>query len=192
MKKIDTATQKAKYPQSLASTNEASEMDRIQRIMNDPIENLIMASKSYNELRIGKIKKNRQITTAPPLKTRHKTKISNAYSYLPDHIGVQDFVNAQSGTQTQTQFNTRPKSFEKILPIGFGKPPTDSSLVYIGQMQNIDPSKYATQYQTNGSTRQIDQLQLMRGVNNQGRAQTANMGGRKVRLLVEQKKTSLK
>lgn len=75
MKKIDTVTQKARYPQSLASTNEASEVDRIQRIMNDPIENLIMASKSYNELRIGKVKKNRNITTAPPLKTRHKAKI---------------------------------------------------------------------------------------------------------------------
>ena len=54
MKKIDKATHKAKYPQSLASTNEASEMDRIQRIMNDPIENLILASKSYSELRLGK------------------------------------------------------------------------------------------------------------------------------------------
>ena len=37
------------------------------------------------------------------------------------------------------------KSFEKIYPIGFGKP-AENSLVYIGQMQNVDHNKYATQY----------------------------------------------
>lgn len=40
--------------------------------MNDPIENLIFATKSYSELKLRKIKKNRNITTAPPLKTRQK------------------------------------------------------------------------------------------------------------------------
>lgn len=37
--------------------------------MNDPIENLILASQSYSELRLRKIK-NRNVTTAPPLKKR--------------------------------------------------------------------------------------------------------------------------
>jgi hypothetical protein len=58
---------------SQASTTEASELERINRIMNDPIENLICSAKSYSEMKIGKARKggkNRNITTAPLLKQR--------------------------------------------------------------------------------------------------------------------------
>lgn len=40
-------------------------MQRINRIMNDPIENLVLNTKSYGDIRPLKKIKNRNVTTAP-------------------------------------------------------------------------------------------------------------------------------
>jgi hypothetical protein len=57
----------------VASTNEISEFERIKKIMNDPIEDLVSNIKSYSEFRLKK-PTTRGVTTAPPMKRKHQNK----------------------------------------------------------------------------------------------------------------------
>lgn len=54
---------------SLASTNEVSELERVTKIMNDPIEDLVGNIQSYSEIRLKKTTL-RGVTTAPPMKRK--------------------------------------------------------------------------------------------------------------------------
>ena len=71
LKRIDRLNQRGAI--SAASTNEVSELERIKKIMNDPIEDLVSNIKSYSEIRLKKTTM-RGVTTAPPMKRKKQAK----------------------------------------------------------------------------------------------------------------------
>ena len=79
LKRVDRINQRV--TSSVATTNDLSELQRFNRIKHAPIENLVMDTKSYAELKPLKKLKNRNATTAPAKRQQPQNPYSQQMPY---------------------------------------------------------------------------------------------------------------